>query len=433
MDFSFAPAVDAVLQPHVLLLIAASAVYGVFMGAALRVSPATAVVLLVPVALFLDAVSAVAAVVTTVTCCIVARDVQKDLPCGVPQESTSSAWPWFSLLGGFLGAGVLCTATPMLAGLPLAEVDWFWLCLLALSCAAIFSGQSRLKGVFAASLGLLVATVGVSPDHENARFAFHAGLVQGVSFLPAMIGLFGLSHVLRASLEPLRDDTQRQVASVCPPGLFRRAEWNAAAKHAWLAAAWAPALALNIPGDSVTAIALGMLSWKNVTAGPSIAQQPILIAVVVALLMASVLVFPLGWAGMRCRPLLSLVPRRTLLPVMLVLCVVGAYACAGNLFDVWIMLAMGLVGLLLESWGVPLFPVVLGIALGSELEHRFIQSYVASQAWWEFFSRPLSALMAVTCLALWLGPLPVRMIRRRLSRRAARSRSPRETLALAGE
>jgi putative tricarboxylic transport membrane protein len=78
---------------------------------------------------------------------------------------------------------------------------------------------------------------------------------------------------------------------------------------------------------------------------------------------------------------------------------------------------MGILGFILEGWGVPLGPVVLGIVLGEELEHRFIQCLTASDgAWWRFFAQPISALLALACLALWFGPTFVRLARRVVGR-----------------
>lgn len=499
------PAIDSVFQPHVLAVIVASALYGIFVGATPGLTATMAVALLVPITMFLDDTSAIAAIVTTVTCSIFAGDIPGALiriP-GTPasaaytldtyaltragrQEECLGACLIFSVIGGMVGLAALVVAAPNLAQLHFTYYEYFWLCVVGLSCAAIVSRESRLKGLLGVSLGLLVATIGISPDHAVARFAFHPGLVQGVSLLPAMIGLFGVSEVLRNALHwrgdvagPVSPSTnhkggllQRHVLgplggvlrSVLPLlwqkklGVLRSsvigsligilpgagadlAAWISyavskrfsrrpedygrgsiegvveatSANNASLAGAWVPALVFGIPGDSVTAIAIGVLLMKNIEPGPDIfVKQPVLVSsIFVTFALANLLLLPIGWAAIRCGTLLIRVPRRVLLPTILCFCIVGAYSVSGNLFDVWIMLAMGLAGFVLEGWGVPLGPVVLGIVLGDELEHRLIQSLTASQGeWWQFVAQPISALLAAACVALWFGPLFVRLGRR---------------------
>ena len=98
------------------------------------------------------------------------------------------------------------------------------------------------------------------------------------------------------------------------------------------------------------------------------------------------------------------VPRRILLPVILLFCFVGSFAIRGSYFDVWVMLAMGLLGLFLEARAVPLGPVVLGIILGGRLEETFVQSLTKSTTLLDFVSRPVAALLAFACLVLWASP-----------------------------
>jgi TctA family transporter len=187
-----------------------------------------------------------------------------------------------------------------------------------------------------------------------------------------------------------------------------------AANNASLAVEWVPALVFGIPGDSVTAIALGVLLMKNIEPGPAIfVKQPELVtSIFVTFTLANLLLLPIGWAAIRCGTLLVRVPRRVLMPLILMFCIVGSYAVSGDLFDVWIMLAMGVLGLVLEGCGIPLGPVVLGIVLGEELEHRLVQCLTDSDGrWWHFFTQPISAGLAAACVALWFGPMIVRLIK----------------------
>jgi len=188
------------------------------------------------------------------------------------------------------------------------------------------------------------------------------------------------------------------------------------ANNAALASAWIPSLVFGIPGDSVTAIALGVLLMKNIEPGPRIfsdpAQQPLVLAIVIAFVLANLVLLPIGFLAIRTGTLLVRVPRRVLMPIIVMFCVLGAYSIDGSTFDIWVMLAMGLLGFVLEGLGIPLGPVVLGIILGGELEHRFIQSLRTSQHWWDFFIRPMSMVLVASVVMLWCGPLLMRVARR---------------------
>jgi TctA family transporter len=185
-------------------------------------------------------------------------------------------------------------------------------------------------------------------------------------------------------------------------------------------------LILGIPGDSVTAIVIGVLLMKNVAPGPEIlVKQPMLVyGVYISFVIANLLMLPLGFLAIRAAGHIVRIPRAALLPAILVFSIVGSYAISASLFDVWVMLAMGLLGFVLERWGVPLGPVVLGIVLGGDLEERFIQSWTKSSSLLDLFGRPFApggrpwacALAALT-LIVWIGPAILAVSRRWRERR----------------
>lgn len=179
------------------------------------------------------------------------------------------------------------------------------------------------------------------------------------------------------------------------------------ANNSALAGAWVPALVFGIPGDSITAIVIGVLLMKNVKPGPEIfeKQAALVYSVYVVFLLANLILIPIGFLAIKAGGYVVRVPRRVLLPVILLFCVIGSYAIGGSYFDVGVMLAMGILGFILERRQVPLGPVVLGIILGGPLEERFIQTLTGSdQGVGAFFSRPLAASLGVVCLLVWLGP-----------------------------
>ena len=478
-----------------LLVMVAAALYGTMFGAIPGLSATMAVALVVPLTYFLSPLAALACVVTLEACAISAGDIPSAL-VRIPGTPASAAYAddlyelakrglyeralgvcvMFSVVGGLFGVAVLALfARPFAAVATWFTVaEYFWLYVLGLGCAVVVSRGSALKGAFALLLGLLFSTVGLSAVHTEARFTFgRPELYQGISFIPALVGLFGLSEVLRnvrapgpvaaptlaappAAKRPAlrsidavfggtlalfrRRPRQTLVASaigtligILPGagadiaawvsyGVSKRTAKNpeeygrgsiegvadaGAANNSALAGAWVPALTLGIPGDSITAIVLGVMMMKNLQPGPQIFETQALLvhSLFVVFVLANLMLLPAGFLAIRASGFLMRVPRRTLLPIIVMFCVLGSYSIGGSYFDVGIMLGMGLLGFALERWQVPVGPVVLGIILGGPLEERFIQAMTASGGSpWVFFARPSAAGLGVVAIGVWLLP-----------------------------
>ncbi len=494
-------AIGQVFAGQTLLVILAAAAYGIFVGAIPGLTATMAVALMVPLTFFLNDVQAVAAIVTTVTCSIFAGDIPATLvripgtPASAAYASDSYALTLkgqheralsislvFSVIGGLFGTLTLCVAAPQLAtfATQFTSYEYFWLYILGLTCAAIVSDESRLKGALALLIGLLFSTVGLGTDYSVPRLTFGSDdLITGINFIPAMIGLFGLSEVLRnalaigrgdgdaAPLAPppvestgegdpttewpgtlqfavrrkfslLRSSVIGSVVGMLPGAGADIAAWIAyavskrfsrnpeqygkgsvegigdatGANNAALGSAWIPALVFGIPGDSVTAIAIGVLLMKNITPGPDIfdaskdpAQAALVFSIYVTFVLANLILLPLGWAAIRGGNLLVRIPRRILLPLIVLFCVIGSYALNGSYFDVTVMTVMGVFGFILELFGVPLAPIVLGLILGGEVEHKFLQCITKDSSPATFLASPVSIALAVICLALWAAPV----------------------------
>ena len=498
-------------DPRVLLIIIIAAAYGVFMGAVPGLTATMAVALVVPVTFFLDPISALAAVVTLEACAIFAGDIPNTL-LRIPGTPSSAAYAddayaltragrsaealgvclAFSVAGGLFGTVVLMFFAPQLANIAtwFTVAEYFWLYLLGLSCAVIVSRGSILKAALALLIGLLLSTVGLSAVHTQARFTFgQAELFQGINFIPAMIGLFGVSEVFRNALTLDTAVTAAQAPSPadasprCSWGqwltdsvgsVFRTAlpllsirKWHTlrsgvigsivgmlpgagadigawvslaaskrlskkpeqygrgslegiadatSANSSALAGAWVPALVFGIPGDSITAIVIGVLLMKNIKPGPEIfeKQAALVYSIFLIFFLANLVLIPIGFLAIKAGGYVVKIPRRTLLPVILLFCVIGSYAINGGYFDIGVMLLMGILGFVLERRRIPLGPVVLGIILGGPLEERFIQTLSSSEsAASAFFSRPLAATLGAAAILLWLTPVLIRLFRRK--------------------
>lgn len=477
----------------------AAAGYGLFMGAIPGLTATMAVALLVPLTFFLTDLMAMAAIVTLTACAIFAGDIPTTL-VRIPGTPSSAAYVddsyslaqrgrqdealgaslLFSVAGGLFGSLILIVAAPWLAELAFqfTTYEYFWLTLLGLSCAAVVAPGSPAKGTLALLIGLLLSTIGLSEIHGTPRFTFGRDeLIAGVNFIPAMIGLFGLSEIFRnvlrlgGNLHPvpfqqsstagaafrkvarmlgrrklhgLRSGTVGTLIGMLPGAGADIAAWVSyalskrssrqpeeygkgslegladatTANNASLAGAWIPALVFGIPGDSVTAIVIGVLLMKNITPGPQIftnEQQSVLVyGIYITFILANLLLLPLGALAIRASRHLLRVPPRILVPAIVLFCIVGAYSISGSYFDIWVMLAMGILGFVLEWKEVPLGPVVLGIVLGGKLEQTFIQSLTKSDSLLDFFSRPVAGFLGLACMLLWLAPLLGSRWRRRL-------------------
>ncbi|MFN3527049.1 MAG: tripartite tricarboxylate transporter permease, partial [Paracoccus sp. (in: a-proteobacteria)] len=165
-----------------------------------------------------------------------------------------------------------------------------------------------------------------------------------------------------------------------------------------------PALVFGIPGDSVTAIVIGVLYMKGMNPGPTVfLQNPQLIyAVFMIFILTTLMMVPLGWVAVKAARQVLRVPSRVLLPIVLAFCIVGAFAMTNSVFGIVVMLALGLLGWLLEENGFPVAPIILGLVLGGMFERMFMTSMIKSGGdLTAFFDRPIAAGLGICVLLLW--------------------------------
>ncbi len=198
-----------------------------------------------------------------------------------------------------------------------------------------------------------------------------------------------------------------------------------ASNNAGLSSAWIPALVFGIPGDAITAIAIGVLFMKNLNPGPRLfVENPSMgLSVILTFFVANLLMVPIGyWAVRGSRYVLS-VPRAIVMPTILVFCVVGSFAINNTMFDVGVMLVAGIAAYVLEANRFPIAPIILGIVLGPVVERNFIMSMqIADGNLLGFFSRPIAAGLGVVFCSVAIWPLVAAL-------RARRSVIPQEPAA----
>lgn len=371
----------------------------------------------------------------------------------------------FSAIGGLFGTIVLMTAAPALAeaALQFSSFEYFWLVLLGLTCAVFVAPGQPLKGLISLLIGLLVAGVGFENPAAYPRFTFGApALMSGVQLIPVMIGMFAVSEVIRYAVsidEPVEEVRQaigrifkgqwrllRQypvqaargsvtgtLVGVLPGAGADIAAWisyglskrfsktpekfgtghvegvveSGAANNSALSGAWVPALVFGIPGDSITAIVIGVLYLKGMNPGPTIfIENPQNIyAVFIVFLLANLLMLPLGWLLIKVAKNVLHVSRALLMPIILLFCVVGAFSINNSLFDVGVMLVAGLLAFVMETNRFPIAPTILGLVLGSMLEQNFVTSMIKADGHLlAFFERPVAGTLGVITILVWLSP-----------------------------
>ena len=385
----------------------------------------------------------------------------------------------FSVIGGLFGTAVLIMAAPALAevALKFSSFEYFWLVTLGLLCAVFIAFANPLKGAVSLLLGLLVATVGLDNPAGFPRFTFgNAELAGGLTLIPVMIGMFAVSEIFRGvsridqpwemarakignvfrgmwtltkryRVPVLRGSVLGTAVGVLPGAGADIAAWMSfalakkfskepekfgtghvegiieagASNNSALASSWIPALVFGIPGDSITAIVIGVLYIKGLNPGPSIfMSNPVAIyAIFMVFILANLLLLPLGIAAIKSAKQLLRAPRELLMPVILLFCVVGSFAINNSIFGVVLMLAFGIIGYLMEENGFPVAPAILGMVLGAMLEEHFIRAMIRADGnFIAFFERPIAAALGVLALLVVSVPL----VRRFFAPRAEISR-----------
>jgi len=473
------------MAPKVLLVICISSIYGLFVGAMPGLTATMAAALLIPFTFFMDPVPALVSIVTMSAMAIFAGDIPAAL-VRIPGTPSSAAYTQdsfeltkqgkaelvlgvdvvFSAIGGLMGAVILMTSAPLLAevAMQFSSFEYFWLAALGLSATVMVSRGSQVKGALAMVLGLFLSTMGVDITLGYPRFTFGSvELLNGINFIPAMIGVFGISEVLRNVLAGemaypitrvragrifsgmggmirrykvniLRSGLLGTFVGILPGAGADIAAWLAyavskrsskepekygagsieaivdagTANNSCLAGDWVPALVFGIPGDSITAIVIGVLFMKGLRPGPMIfeRQPEILYAVYLAFVVANLLMIPFGYLAIKTSSQMLRVPKNILMPAILMFCIIGSYAINNSVFDIGTMLFMGVVGYFMEAHGYPVAPIVLGLVLGPILEQNFMTSMIKSD--WDltlFFTRPISAVLGGLTIIIWFFPV----------------------------
>ncbi len=477
-------ALELVFVPEVLIVLFLASVFGLFIGSIPGLTATMAVALLVPLTFFMDPVPAIGAVVATTATAIFAGDIPGAL-LRIPGTPASAAYVEeshllskkgrlelalgsnviCSAIGGLVGGVVFILAAPSLAEIALlfSSYEYFWLTILGLSCAVIISRGSQVKGTIALVFGLFLSTVGLDITMGYPRFSFGSvDLAAGISILPALIGSFAISEIIRKvtttdlkgekiqqeignllsgvggvlwrfRLNVLRGSTLGTLIGALPGAGADMAAYisfaigkqyskeknnygtghvealvdSSSANNASVSGAYVPALVFGIPGDTLTAIVIGVLFMKGINPGPTVFMNTpeFVYAIFIMFLLANICLVPLGIIGIKLSRYVLSVPPSLLFPMILLTCVIGTFAVHNAVFDIWVMLALGIIAYLMEENEIPIAPMILGLLLGKLVEDNFMASAIkANGQFLEFFSRPMAAFLGILTIGIWVLP-----------------------------
>ena len=369
-----------------------------------------------------------------------------------------------STVGGTFGAIVLIFFTPVLAAasLLLGPAEIFWIAAAGLAMVASLSGQHTIKGMIGALIGIALTLIGQDAISGDMRFTFNDyRLVGGIPLVPALLGLFAIANILSLLEQPhqpvapltLRKGAMREVidrllnmkklllwcstlgtligvipgagASIAAfvayaegkriskngdefgTGTYEGVAAPEAANNASVGGALVPLLALGIPGSGSAAVMFGALTVQGIIPGPRLFSErgDIVYAFMTGILFTVVAMLIVGITTIRWSSLVVHVPRKAMLPGVLILSMIGTYGLSNSLFDVYVLLLVGFTSYLLTKIDVPAVAIALGFVLGRIMEESFQQAAIVGKVeygstWLYFAHRPLAIALMLLALGI---------------------------------
>lgn len=190
--------------------------------------------------------------------------------------------------------------------------------------------------------------------------------------------------------------------------------------------AFIPTITLGIPGDVAQAVMMGALILHGIAPGPGLFErQPVLVnSIYLSIVIAALCVLVVQTLLLPFLARVTLVPKAILVPCILVLTAVGSFAMNNRIFDIWVVVAFGIIGFLLVKLSVPLGPMILGLILGSTLEEELLRALQLSDTLSTFVTRPIS----LTFLILAVGSIGFSLYKAHRARKTASA--PRESVTV---
>ena len=380
-----------------------------------------------------------------------AKQGKADIALGVSMMASSAGTMISAIVAVF-------TIIPMARlALGFGPAEMFLLALIGVSIISSVVGKDTKKGLLSGALGFLVAAMPADPYYGLPRLTFGAiELYDTMPLIPTLIGLFAIPSILSLSqtkyiVEVTAEEAKKigsfsrmfsgVVAAIKRPfkviiasliGTFIGAVPGTGAgiatfiSYGW-ASAWSkdpdsfgkgniegiiaaeaanngvsggamiPTFALGVPGSGTTAVMLSMMTLHGIIPGPHVVRDygPMIYGFLVTLFLAGLLILPVGMIYNSLFSRITTVRSATLLPILIVLCLLGSFGQRLFIFDMYLLLAFGLLGVLLEVYRYPLIPFIFGIILGPIAESSFLQAISISQ------NDPRIFFQSTICIIMW--------------------------------
>ena len=371
-----------------------------------------------------------------------------------------------SAVGGIISVLIMLVLAPPMSrfALKIQSAEYFALTVLGIVCIAGIGSKNIEKALITGGFGILIAMMGLDPMTGASRFTFgDVRLLNGIEFIPVMIGAFALAEVLKKlsesleagfdtsgeniSLEALKlkdllmhkivllkssligtvigilPGTGGSIASIVSYGEAVRSGKNKeefgkgceegiiapeAANNAAAGGAMIPTLVLGIPGSPTTAIILAALTLQGLQPGPQLmTEQPLMLySIFFSMFIASVVVFFGGRLGVKAFAAVLKLPYGILGPIIVAFSIIGSYAITNDMFQVWIMIFFGIVGFFFKKFEFSGAALVLGLVLGSMMEENFRRQLVLTDGnYMSFFQRPISLIILIIVILTVVYPI----------------------------
>ncbi|WP_274620325.1 tripartite tricarboxylate transporter permease [Colwellia maritima] len=373
-----------------------------------------------------------------------------------------------SLIGTLIGLIFLVILSPAIATVALQFTSWefFLLALFGIIISGSITSQDLvIKGWIAGFLGLFLSTIGRDSLQYFPRYTFEQSqLDSGLEIVPVLIGVFGIPQVIRVlsdretlgklsklsrvlpELSTIKRNIKHIFRSACigvgigsVPGIGEDiAGWvsysaakktstpeeqkkfgkgaeaaivsSETANNACVGGALIPLLTLGIPGSPPAAMLLGALLLHGITPGPTVEidHPNFLLEVTAILVLASFAMWANGMLLAKQVLKLLQVPPPLFIPVVGLLCVMGAYSLGINIFNLYIMLPVGICAYFLSEMKFPLAPLVIGLVLGSMADDSLRRALMLSEgSFLPLFDRPVAVLLLLIILSFCLIQIPL--------------------------
>lgn len=388
-----------------------------------------------------------------------------------------------SVMGGVIGVVLTTIVLKPMASLALkfGPAEMFLLAMLGISVIASVIGNDLKKGFLSGLFGLLIAAMPADPAFSQPRLTF--GLIElfdEVPFIPALIGLFAIPTLVELSkkmtIAELSKEGSSQIGSysriiagikeavIRPFNVIRSAligffigaipgtgasiagfvsygqakTWSKnpelfgkgnpegiiaseAANNGVAAGAMIPSIALGVPGSSTTAVMLAALIMHGITPGPDVVANNanLVYTLMVSMAVGTLLILPFGILFNRFASKLTTVKTGYMVPTVLLVCLIGAFATRIYTFDLILVVIFAFIGIIMDKQGYPMIPLVLGLILGPIAEDNFIRALNLSRGSYSiFFTSKIAIILWIIILSAAFMPLIVKKLNSRKSSKA---------------